>query len=80
MGTKDFEMGIECEPASRGSPWTVLDIASSIAEEIEVGQKSTCGSGPLLRMAGYSSLWVGYKLFFQVMDLNVGKVEYIKYI
>jgi hypothetical protein len=33
----------------------------------------TCGSGPLLRMAGYSSLWVGYKLFFQAMDLNVSK-------
>jgi hypothetical protein len=24
-------------------------------------------------MAGYSSLWVGYKLFFQAMDLNVVK-------
>jgi hypothetical protein len=24
-------------------------------------------------MAGYSSLWVGYKLFFQAMDLNVSK-------
>ena len=33
----------------------------------------TCGSGPLLCMAGYSSLWVGYKLFFQAMDLNVSK-------
>jgi hypothetical protein len=40
MGMKDFEMGIECELASRGSPWTVLDIALSIAEEIEVRQKS----------------------------------------
>jgi hypothetical protein len=39
----------------------------------------TCGSGPLLYMAGYSSLWVGYKLFLQAMDLNV-KVEYIEYI
>jgi hypothetical protein len=25
-------------------------------------QQSTCGSGPLLRMAGYSSPQVGYKL------------------
>jgi hypothetical protein len=24
-------------------------------------------------MAGYSTLWVGYKLFYQAMDLNVGK-------
>jgi hypothetical protein len=29
-------------------------------------------------MAGYSSLWVGYRLFLQAMDLNV-KVEYIEY-
>jgi hypothetical protein len=26
-------------------------------------QQQTCGSGPLLCMAGYSTLWVGYKLF-----------------
>jgi len=30
-------------------------------------------------MAGYSSLWVGYKLFLQAMDLNV-KVEYRIYL
>jgi hypothetical protein len=30
-------------------------------------------------MAEYSSLWVGYKLFLQAMDLNV-KVGYIGYI
>jgi hypothetical protein len=38
-----------------------------------VSMYRTCGSGPLLRMTGYSTLWVGYKLFLQAMDLNIGK-------
>jgi hypothetical protein len=47
----------------------------SMPSEADIGLQSsyTCGSGPLLHMAGYSTLWVGYKLFFQAMDLNVGK-------
>jgi hypothetical protein len=47
----------------------VADLDWNIAREPErLIYFATCGSGPLLCMAGYSTLWVGYKLFFQAMN------------
>jgi len=48
---------------------------NSIPRSDVMSDYSTCGSGPLLRMAGYSSPQVGYKLLRQSTSALVGTLD-----